>query len=133
MLYTISTDSEGYVLSISHTKYDNIELDLSEIDTEYLNAYFLDLQYLILDNDKKQKMIDEKQQEAKETEINMLKKYLSDTDYVISETFEKTISLNNAVTFISDFIKILVQSKTKYSEILEQRKVWRNRIEELSK
>ena len=133
MLYTVCTDENMYVLSISHTKYDDVEIDIKTLEEKYLNAYILVEKSLILDSEKKKSMIDEEQKEAKETEIIMLKKQLSDTDYIIAETFENVMNLDNPITFISDIIKILVQFKTKYKDVLDQRKVWRDRIEELSK
>ena len=133
MLYTINTNQEGYILSISHTNHDNIELDLDTIDPNYLEAYKLIDSEPVLDEEKKESIIAEKQQEAKLHEIEMLKKNLSDTDYIMAETFEDIMSLDNSVTFIVDFIRIVKQFSTTYASTLANRKAWRERIKELSK
>lgn len=66
-LYTLNLDENNYVLSIAHTPNDNIELDLSEYDFRYLNAYqFVDGK-LVLDEAKKQAIIEtEKAREERE-------------------------------------------------------------------
>lgn len=132
MLYTLNLDSENYILSISHTPNDNINIDIDQIEAKYLNAYKYNGE-LFLDEEKKQAMIEEETQKAKETEIAELKKSLNDTDYIMAETFEEIMSLDNALTFIADFIAILKQFKSQYSETIANRKAWRQRIKELSK
>lgn len=82
MKYTLNLDKDNYVLSIAHTQNDNIELDLSTIDLAYLNAYqYLDSE-LVLDEIKKQAMIDKQSKQTKEEEINKLKNELSTYDYI---------------------------------------------------
>ena len=130
MLYTITTDKDNYILSISHTDHDDIELDLSEINMLYLNAYKYEDGTVILDEERKAEIIAQDEKQAHDRHIANLKKYLNDTDYVIAETFEKVMSLNNAVTFIADFIKIMVEFKTKYSDILTARQQARAEIED---
>ena len=79
--YTLNLDN-NYVLSIAHTPSDNIELDLSTIDLAYLNAYqYLDGE-LVLDEVKKQAMIDEQSKQLKEDEIIRLKRELTQYDYI---------------------------------------------------
>lgn len=129
MLYTVTVNEEGFIASISHTKHDDVNLDLSSIDLEYLNAYKLIEGMAIIDEVKKQEIIAQKEKIAKDERIAELKKYLSDTDYVVSETFEKVMNLNNAVTFIADFIKIMIEFKSKYSTILAARQQAREEIE----
>lgn len=133
MLYTVNTDKNNFVLSLSHTKFDNIEIDLENIDLDYLEAYELSGNKLIMNQDRKNEIEEERQNKAKETEIEYLKRSLADTDYIVSETFENVLALDNPVTFISDFIKIMVQFNLKYATVIANRKVWRDRIEELSK
>ena len=133
MLYTVNTDKNDFVLSISHTVNDDIDLDLSAIDTGYLNAYQLVGNKLVINQDKKNEIEEERQNKAKQTEIDSLKKSLSETDYIVAEAFENVMSLDNPVTFISDFIKILIQYNSKYATVIANRKIWRDRIEELSK
>lgn len=82
MKYTLNLDTNNYVLSIAHTSNDNIELDLSTNDLAYLNAYqYLDGE-LILDETKKQAMIDEQNNQSKEQEIAILKAELTQYDYI---------------------------------------------------
>ena len=133
MLFTVNTDKNNFVLSLSHTKFDNIEIDLENIDLDYLEAYELSGNKLILNQDRKNEIEEERQNKAKQTEIESLKRSLADTDYIVSETFENVLALDNPVTFISDFIKIMVQFNSKYATVIANRKVWRDRIEELSK
>ena len=133
MLFTVNTDKNNFVLSLSHSKFDNIEIDLENIDLDYLEAYELSGNKLILNQDRKNEIEEERQNKAKQTEIESLKRSLADTDYIVSETFENVLALDNPVTFISDFIKIMVQFNSKYATVIANRKVWRDRIEELSK
>lgn len=133
MLYTVNTDKNNFVLSISHTPKDNIEINPETIDFRYIQAYQLEGNKLIMNQDRKNEIEEEIENEAKSTEIESLKKSLSDTDYIVSETFENVLALDNPVTFISDFIKILVQFNSKYATVIANRKIWRDRIEELSK
>ena len=133
MLYTVNTDKNNFVLSISHTPKDNIEINPETIDFRYIQAYQLEGNKLIMNQDRKNEIEMEMENEAKSTEIESLKKSLSDTDYIVSETFENVLALDNPVTFISDFIKIMVQFNSKYATLIANRKIWRDRIEELSK
>lgn len=81
-LYTLNLDTNNYVLSIAHTPNDNIELDLSTIDLTYLNAYqYLDGE-LVLDENKKQSIIDERNKQYTEQQINSLKEELLKYDYI---------------------------------------------------
>lgn len=82
MLYTLNLDLNNYVLSIAHTSNDNIELDLSNIDLTYLNAYqYLDGE-LVLDETKKQSIIDERIKKSTEQQILILKQELAQYDYI---------------------------------------------------
>lgn len=80
--YTLNLDKDSYVLSIAHTLNDNIELDLSTIDLVYLNAYqYLDGE-LVLDETKKQSIIDEHNKQSTAQQINSLKEELLKYDYI---------------------------------------------------
>ena len=131
MLYTVNLNEEMYIMSLSHTVNDNIDLDVSVMDMQHLEAYKLIDGVAILDEEKLQQMIAAEERKAKDTEITELKRYLNETDYIMAETFESVMALNNPVTFIADFIKILVDFKQQYSEALANRKLWRQRIKEL--
>lgn len=131
MLFTVNTDINNYVTSIAHTKHDNIELDLEQIETEYLNAYKLIDGVLELDENKKAELIKQEEQMAKEREIFDLEQDLNKTDYIMARMMEEIMALNNPLTFISDMIKIFASYETKYKDTLADRKTWRERIEEL--
>jgi len=133
MLYTANLDENNFVLSLAHTPHDNIDLDLSEVDMEYLNAYQLINNALILNQEKYDEIKAQEQEAAKQTEISELKKNLSDTDWIFSKELEEITSLSNPLTFVADVIKILVNYATVYKDTIAQRKVWRARIEELEK
>lgn len=132
-MFTINKDENGYILSISHTANDSADIDLDLIDLKYLNAYKWINSEVILDEVKKAELIAAEQKEAVDAEIADLKAKLKESDYVVANTFEQVMSLDNAVTFIVDFIKIMKDFKEKYSDLITDRKAWRTRIEELEK
>lgn len=133
MLYTVNTDINNYVLSLSHTDHDNIELNLEELELNYLSAYKLIDNILVLDEVKKAKLIEQEEQTAKDENIKELKSYLKDTDYITARAFEEVMALNNPLTFIADMIAILVKYSTQYKDVIAQRKIVRAEIEELEK
>lgn len=129
MLYTITTDANNYIMSVAHTDHDSVDIDLEKMDLEHLEAYRLVDGAVFLDEARKEALIIEENQRKHEEHIQVLKQFLKDTDYVIAETFEQVLALNNPVTFITDIIKILVQFKSKYAAILEERANAREEIE----
>ena len=131
MLYTVTINNEGYIVSLSHTKNDDIELDIDSMDKTHINAYKLTGDGVVLDEIKLSELIQEEEQKAKDDEIAQLKEMLNRTDYIMAETFESVMSLNNPVTFIADFIKVLADFKQQYAEAIADRKLWRQRIKEL--
>lgn len=82
MKYTLNLDTNNYVLSIAHTPNDNIELDLSNIYPSYLNAYQYLNGELVLDETKKQLIIDESDKKRAEQQISLLKEELLKYDYI---------------------------------------------------
>lgn len=133
MLYTVNVDNSGYILSVAHTPNDNIDIDLDAMDINYLNAYKLIDDIPILDEVRKAEIIAAKDERAKQTEISELKANLDATDYIMAETFEQIMSLDNAVTFIVDIIRILKEFSQTYADTIANRKLWRQRIKELEK
>ena len=129
MLYTVNIDIDGYIVSVSHTKNDNTELDLDAMDKMHLNAYRLTSEGYILDEEKLARLIAEEEQRS--IDIADLKEKLNKTDYIMAETFESIMALNNPVTFIADFIKVLADFKQQYADTITNRKLWRQRIKEL--
>ena len=73
----------------------------------------------------------EKQKVADEKEIADLEQKLNETDYIIARWGEEIVSLDNPITWIADVIKINVKYAKEYKEAFANRKVWRERIEEL--
>ena len=133
MLYTVNTDTNNYVLSISHTGHDNIELNLETLELSYLSAYKLIDSNMILDIEKKKEIISQEEEATKQKNIKELKKYLTDTDYITARAFEEVMALNNPLTFIADMIAILIKYSTQYKDVIAQRKIVRAEIEELEK
>lgn len=130
-MYTVNVDSYGYVLSISHSANDNIELDLDKLNLKYLNAYKLVDGKLYLDEEVYNILVAEEEQREKDEEIADLESKLNRTDYIMAEMTEEFLSLSNPLTFVADVIKILADYKSKYKDVLSNRKAWRERIEEL--
>lgn len=130
-MYTLNLDENNYVLSIAHTPHDDVALDLSKVELKYLNAYQYIGGKLVLDSAKKEEMIAEEVQRNVEGEISELKQKLNETDYIFAQEVEEINGLSNPVTFISDFIKILVSYSSKYKDVISNRKAWRERIKEL--
>lgn len=64
-LYTLNLDENNYVLCIAHTANDNIELDLSQYELEYMNAYQYINGQMILDEVKKAQIIAEREEQAR--------------------------------------------------------------------
>lgn len=59
MKYTINVDEKGYILSIANTETDTDEIDLVSIDLKFLNCYKYENGKASLDEEKKQRMLDE--------------------------------------------------------------------------
>lgn len=133
MLYTLNLDENDYILSIGHGPYDNSELDLETLDVKHINAYrFIDNQ-AVLDQEKLNAMIAEEERIGKALEIEELEKNLNSTDYIVARAFEDVMALTNPLTWVADVIKIMIKYSTQYAETLANRKIWRERIEELRK
>ena len=135
MKYYIITDSQGYVLTIQHTNTvkDYVELNLDDYDlsNDRIYAYKLGKNELLFDPKRYEEIQSEKQKVLNNKEISELQKKLQETDYIIFEWGEEIISLNNALTWVADVIKINLKFIKEYKEVLENRKLWRERIEEL--
>lgn len=128
-MFTVNLDKDKYILSISHTKNDNVEIDLSLLDMRYLNAYKLVNSEIILDESKKAEMIAKEEQDKKDATRNKLIAQLESTNDAILELLEDLGSLTNPVTFITDMIALW----KKYATLISERKDLRSRIKELGK
>ena len=65
-LYTLNLNENNYILSISHTSHDNVEMDLSDINLSYLRAYQYLNGKLILNENKKAELIEEEKKRKEE-------------------------------------------------------------------
>jgi hypothetical protein len=136
MKYYIVTDSQGYVLTIQHTNTvkDYVELNLDDYDlsNDRIYAYKVGKNELLFDPKRYEEIQAEKQKVLNNKEIAELQKKLQETDYIILKWGEEIISLDNALTWIADVIKINIRYIKEYKEVLKNRKKWRERIEELN-
>lgn len=134
MRYEIITDIDKYVSIIHHTNNpmrDIYELDLSQYDLDKIKAYKLVGKELIFDEDKWNEIIEAKQKDLDNKEINLLQKQLNESDYIVARAFEEVMQLANPLTFVADLLKITLKYSIKYKEVIKNRKTWRERIEEL--
>ena len=86
--YTLNLDSANHILSIAHTAADDVELDLSTIDTDHLGAYQYIDGALVLDEDKLAEMLAAEKKAENDVEISRLKSELASTDYQIIKCSE---------------------------------------------
>ena len=126
-MFTINLDKDNYILSISHTQNDNVEIDLSTLDLRYLNAYKYENSKVILDEKKKAELIAEEESREKADEITELKEQLQGTDEDILAMLEDIGSLTNPLTFVTDLIALV----KKYATLIAERKNIREQIKEL--
>ena len=81
-LYTLNLDENNYVLSIAHTKNDNIELDLSKYDLANMSCYqYIDGE-LVLDEVKLKGLEALKKKDNLIIEKEELEAWLKDHDYI---------------------------------------------------
>jgi hypothetical protein len=133
MKYFVSTDTRGYVLNIVHTGTikDYVELNLDEYDLTKKRAYKLGKNKLIFDEEEWNKITTEQEKEKDFKEVDELKSFLYETDYITSRAFEEILSLTNPITWVADVIKINIKYTKMYAETLTERVKARNRIEEI--
>lgn len=134
MKYYVSLDARGYVTNITHTgRIDYVELNLDDYDLTNgrIRAYKLGKNKLIFDEAEWKRIQDENQHKADEKEISDLEQKLADTDYIFAKYCEELLSLDNPITWVSDVIKLNLKYMKQYSEVIKNRKKWRERIEEL--
>lgn len=136
MRYSVSLDKEGYVQNIYRTgnpRLDVVDLDLSLYDLSGLriHAYKLNKNELVFDEERYKLLIGKEETKANEKEVKTLKEKLNESDYIVARAFEEVMSLTNPLTWVADVIKIMVKYSSKYKEVISNRKIWRERIEEL--
>lgn len=87
-LFTLNSDETNHILSIAHTAADDVELDLSAIDTDHLGAYKYIDGALVLDEDKLAEKLAAEKKAENDVEISRLKAELAATDYQIIKCSE---------------------------------------------
>ena len=131
MKYYVTTDGSGYVLNITHTgtAKDFCELNLEEYDLtdDRKNAYKLGKNCLIFDEQRYTEIKKEKQDKEDKKEIEVLKKMLADTDWIMVKMAEDMIPC----TTFPQIRRVLSDTYAEHKETIDMRKVWRKRIEEL--
>lgn len=126
----INFDENGYVSHFITDPYGDYEID-DNINFEFLYCYHLVDGEIVLDEEKRASQIAEEEKNKEIAEIAELEQMLKDTDYIFFKELEEITALSNPVTFISDFIKILVAYAKEYKDVIANRKSWRERIREL--
>lgn len=87
MLYTVNLDENNFILSVAHTKNDNVELNLEEMELEYLSAYQLVEGKAILNEERKAELIaEEEERKRKEQEPTDLEKMEAQVYWTAMET-----------------------------------------------
>ena len=86
--YTLNYTRDGHILSIAHTAADDVELDISTIDTDHLGAYRYIDGALELDEDKLAEMLAAEKRAENDVEISRLKAEIAATDYQIIKCSE---------------------------------------------
>ena len=81
-VYTLNLDKNNYVLSIAHTKNDNVELDLSKYDLTNLSCYKYINGELVLDTEKLEELEALKEKDKLLQEKAGLEVWLKAHDYI---------------------------------------------------
>lgn len=113
MKYTLNLDTNNYILSIAHTKNDNIELDLSNYDLKHLSCYQFINGSLILDENKLNELKQKENKSTIEEQIENLKQELATYDYIGTK------------------IAMGVATKEEYADKIAYTEILRERIREL--
>lgn len=143
MKYYVATDDDGYVMLIKRTgtikDYVDLDLSLYDLSDDRMYAYKLGDNALVFDQTRYDEILAEKQEQADQEEIETLKEYLNETDYVMARTLESIMTLAHNFdpqtqlqeTFVDGLIDICKGFYTQYSSTIAERIDARNRIEEL--
>lgn len=103
--FTLNLDENNYILSIAHTKNDNVELDLSNCDLNNISCYqFIDGK-LVLDEEKlKGKMRHEEKQNLI-IEKAELEAWLRKHDYIGVKIATKRATVEEYATEIAEMME----------------------------
>ena len=129
MKYTVSLDENNYILSVAHTQHDDTELNLEEMELEYLGAYQLIEGVATLDEEKKAELIAQEEEQEKQIEIMNLSLQLQSTNTDMLDFLEQLFTLKNPLTFISDMFNLMKN----YTTLVATRQSLREQIKELQK
>ena len=127
MKYELLKNDEGFIVSMLKSD-KGIEVDISKMDLAYLDCYYEKDGKVVLNEDK---LAAVKADESRQFRIHELKKMLEESDGIVTGMLDDIASLNNPVTFISDFIKVLADYNGKYASLIADRKAWRAELETL--
>ena len=127
--YELIKNDEGFIVSMIKSD-KGIEVDVSKMDLAYLDCYYEKDGKVVLNEERKAQMIAD---EEKDVRIHELENMLEESDGIITGMLDDIVALDNPVTFISDFIKVLANYNSKYSALVADRKAWRSELEELNK
>ena len=127
MRVSIIFDEDNYIVSLNEDKEGQYEVP-DDIELLRINCYHLVDDDIVFDE---QKAKAQEKQEKIDLEIFDLTQKLNSTDYIMAKMLEEIMVLDSPLTFITDIIKIFVSYAKKYKEQLANRKIWRERIEEL--
>lgn len=126
-MFTVNLDKDGFILSISHTAFDNVSLNLEEMDLNHLNAYQIIDGEAVLNEEKLAELVAEEEEREKEIEIADLTSQLESSNDDMLGFLEDLGSLTNPLTFIADLISLA----KKYATLIANRKSIREQIEKL--
>lgn len=129
MLYTVNLDDNNYILSVAHTDNDNVELNLDDMEYQYLSAYKLMDGSAVLDLVKKAELIAEDAAREKQEQIEVLIHQLESTNDDMLGFLEDLFTLKNPLTFISDMFALMKN----YTSLVAARQEIREQIKELRK
>lgn len=127
MKYELIKNDEGFIVSMIKSD-KGIEVDISKMDLAYLDCYYEKDGKVVLNEERKAQM---EADESRESRIHELEKMLEESDGIVTGMLDDIASLNNPVTFISDFIKVLADYNGKYASLIADRKEWRAELETL--
>ena len=127
MKYELFKNDEGFIVSMLKSD-KGIEVDISKMDLAYLDCYYEKDGKVVLNEDK---LAAVKADESRQFRIHELEKMLEESDGIVTGMLDDIASLNNPVTFISDFIKVLADYNGKYASLIADRKAWRAELETL--
>lgn len=127
--YELIKNDEGFIISMIKSD-KGIEVDVSKMDLAYLDCYYEKDGKVVLNEEHKAQM---EADEQRQTRIHELETMLEESDGIITGMLDDIVALDNPLTFVSDFIKVLANYNSKYSALVADRKAWRAELEELNK